>query len=235
MIDEKSILAVIPARGGSKGVPRKNIRMLAGKPLIAWTIAEALQSKYIDRLILSSEDEEIIEVAKQYGCEVPFQRPKEFAADDTPGIEPILHAVQALSKPYDYVLVLQPTSPLRTVGDIDGCIKHCFSHEASCCVSICEAKESPYWMFQLNETSTMSPLIRSNRQYMRRQDLPKTYLLNGALYLADVKQLIQTRSFVTDNTIGYIMPAERSVDIDNERDFQLCAEQLMASLGFQYL
>lgn len=119
---QPKILAIIPARGGSKGVPRKNIRDLAGKPLIAWTIEEAKKSKYITRLILSSEDEEIIEAAKKYGCEVPFVRPIELAQDNTPGIEPVLHAIEKCPG-YDYVLLLQPTSPLRTVEDIDGCIE----------------------------------------------------------------------------------------------------------------
>ncbi len=114
MIAGKTVLAIIPARGGSKGVPRKNIRLLAGKPLIVWTIDEAKKSKYIDRFILSSEDDEIIKIAREYGCEVPFKRPIELAQDDTPGIEPVIHAINTLEDKYDYVVLLQPTSPLRT-------------------------------------------------------------------------------------------------------------------------
>lgn len=141
------ILAIIPARGGSKGVPRKNIRELAGKPLIAWTIEEAKKSKYIDRLILSTEDDEIIEVAKQYGCEVPFKRPIELAQDDTPGIDPVLHAIEQCPG-YDYVVLLQPTSPLRTVDDIDGCIEQLLSSDGTnFCVSVTEPEKSPYWMY----------------------------------------------------------------------------------------
>nr|HPK54819.1 acylneuraminate cytidylyltransferase family protein [Smithellaceae bacterium] len=117
MIQGKTVLAIIPARGGSKGIPRKNITNLAGKPLIAWTIEEAKKSKYIDRLILSSEDNEIIQVAKEWGCEVPFIRPRELAEDDTLGIEPVLHALNTIKKKYDYVVLLQPTSPLRSVDD----------------------------------------------------------------------------------------------------------------------
>lgn len=118
-----TFLAIIPARGGSKGVPRKNIRNLAGKPLIAWTIEEAKKSKYINRVILSSDDNEIIEIAKNYNCEVPFVRPKNIAEDNTPGIDPVLHAIKQCPG-YDYVVLLQPTSPLRTVEDIDGCIRY---------------------------------------------------------------------------------------------------------------
>ena len=134
MIDNKRVLAIIPARGGSKGVPRKNIRNLAGKPLIAWTIKEGKKSKYIDRLILSSEDSEIIEIAKAYGCDVPFVRPEELAKDNTSGVEPVLHAVSKLEG-YDIVVLLQPTSPLRTVTDIDKCIEKCIFEKAYLCLS----------------------------------------------------------------------------------------------------
>ncbi|MEH2097772.1 acylneuraminate cytidylyltransferase family protein, partial [Nostoc sp.] len=121
MIHGKKVLAIIPARGGSKAVPRKNIREIGGKPLIAWTIEEAKKSQYIDRLILSSEDDEIISIAQKWGCEIAFKRPVELAQDDTPGIAPVLHALNQLPI-YDYVVLLQPTSPLRQVIDIDGCI-----------------------------------------------------------------------------------------------------------------
>src|ERR1039458_650454 len=118
MINDKTVLGVVPARGGSKGVPRKNIRMAAGKPLIAWTIEKALKSQYIDRLVLSSEDLEIMEVALRYGCDVPFRRPVELASDDTPGIAPVLHVLEKLPG-YSYVALLQPTSPSRAAEDID--------------------------------------------------------------------------------------------------------------------
>jgi len=117
MIDNNMVLGIISARGGSKGIPRKNIKLLAGKPLIAWTIEEAQKSQYLDRLILSSEDMEIISTAQSWGCEVPFIRPAELARDDTPGIDPVIHALHQLAEQYDYVMLLQPTSPLRTVED----------------------------------------------------------------------------------------------------------------------
>lgn len=127
-----TFLAVIPARGGSKGIPRKNIREIAGKPLIAWSIEEAKKSKYITKLILSSDDKEIIDVAKQYGCEAPFVRPKALAADETPGVDPILHAIEQCPG-YDYVVVLQPTSPLRTVENIDGAIEMLLAKKGFLC------------------------------------------------------------------------------------------------------
>lgn len=221
------ILAIIPARGGSKGVPRKNIRDLAGKPLIAWTIEEAKKSRYIDRLILSSEDDEIIEVAKQCGCEVPFKRPIELAQDETPGIEPVLHAIEQCPG-YDYVVLLQPTSPLRTVEDIDGCIEKLISSGKDFYVSVTESDKSPYWMYTVNQ-SNMKVLIDRNKLITRRQDLPKVYNLNGALYVGKVELLYKKKSFLTEGTQAYIMPRERSYDIDSEMDFKIC-NYLMESL-----
>lgn len=214
------ILAIIPARGGSKGVPRKNIRELAGKPLIAWTIEEAKKSKYIDRLILSSEDDEIIEVAKRYGCEVPFKRPIELAQDDTPGIDPVLHAIEQCPG-YDYVVLLQPTSPLRTVEDIDGCIEKLLHNDADFCVSVTEPEKSPYWMYKL-EDEKIVPLLPRDGIITRRQDLPKCYVLNGAVYVADANVLLKSKSFLTEKTTAYLMGNESSYDIDTLNDFYIC-------------
>ncbi len=214
------ILAIIPARGGSKGIPQKNIKELAGKPLIAWTIEEAKKSKYITRLILSSEDEDIINVAKQYDCEVPFVRPIDLAQDDTPGIVPILHAIQQCPG-YDYVLSLQPTSPLRTVEDIDGCIEFIMLQNAEFCVSVTEPDKSPYWMYTLDDEK-MKPLINQEQLPLRRQDLPSVYALNGAIYVAQVEALIQSKSFLTEKTKAYIMASNKSLDIDTKLDFEIC-------------
>lgn len=226
MIAGKKVLAVIPARGGSKGVPRKNIRMLAGKPLIAWTISVAKESKYIDRLIISSEDEEIIEVARRLGCEAPFVRPIELARDDTPGIEPVLHALRMLPG-YDYVVLLQPTSPLRIAADIDGALEVCISRGAKSTVSVAEPDKSPYWMFKVDSERRMQRLVDDGELITRRQDLPKVFVVNGAVYVADCEWLIQKRSFLTDETLAYEMSRERSLDIDTERDMRLC-ELLLA-------
>lgn len=220
---QPKILAIIPARGGSKGVPRKNIRDLAGKPLIAWTIEEAKKSKYITRLILSSEDKEIIEVAKKYGCEVPFVRPIELAQDNTPGIEPVLHAIEKCPG-YDYVLLLQPTSPLRTVEDIDGCIEFLLNKKLDFCVSVTEAEKSPYWMYKIDNDGQMNLLIEQEELVYRRQDLPPVYMLNGAIYIAKVEKLLEEKSFLTQNTKAFIMCRENSFDIDTELDFLICEQ-----------
>lgn len=222
------ILAIIPARGGSKGVPRKNLRELAGKPLIAWTIEEAKKSRHIERVILSSEDDEIIEVAKQYGCEVPFKRPIELAQDDTPGIEPVLHAIEQCPG-YDYVVLLQPTSPLRTVEDIDGCIEKLLSIGGDFCVSVTEPEKSPYWMYTL-ENDKMVPLLAQDRLITRRQDLTKCYVLNGAVYVAQVKKLVERKSFLVDDTLAYIMKPEHSLDIDTLVDLKICEGLLKSNI-----
>lgn len=221
MINNKKVLAIIPARGGSKGVRRKNIKELAGKPLIAWTIEEAKKSKYIDRLILSSEDLEIINVAKDYNCEAPFVRPKELALDDTPGIDPILHAIEKLPN-YDYIVLLQPTSPLRSANDIDSTIERSFQSDGSPVVTVTESGESPYWMYQFCEGGKMSPLLRKDEIPKRRQETPKSYILNGAVYVSSKERLLKEKSFLHEETIGHIMPRERSLDVDTEIDFKLC-------------
>lgn len=227
MIDDKSVLAIIPARGGSKGVPRKNIRQLAGKPLIAWSIEAAKQSKYIDRLILSSEDEEIIAVAKAWGCEVPFVRPAELAGDDMPGIKPVLHALNTLPGKYDYVVLMQPTSPLRTVRDIDGCIERCVRRAAKACVSVTEPDKSPYWAYVLDAEGRMQPLVDTGKLIFQRQDLPRAYVLNGAVYVASCEWLLKTKTFITAETLAYPMDRVNSVDIDSELDLKL-AEILLS-------
>lgn len=217
MIASKRVLAIIPARGGSKGVPRKNIRKVAGKPLIAWTIEAAKNSRHIDRLVLSSDDAEIIEVARTWECEAPFVRPAELAQDDTPGIDPVLHVLGELPG-YDYVVLLQPTSPLRNAGDIDGGIEMCHGGRAPACVSVVESAQNPYWMYSIDGYRHLLPLMK-DEGFSRRQDLPKFYVLNGAVYVADCRWLAQSRTFLAPETLAYEMPAARSLDIDDEVDF----------------
>lgn len=217
MIGNKKVLAIIPARGGSKGVPRKNIREVAGKPLIAWTILEAKKSRYIDRLIVSTDDLEIADVARLWGGEVPFMRPAQLSQDNTPGIEPVIHALESLPD-YDYVVLLQPTSPLRTSEDIDGCIELCEGKSAGFCVSVTEPDKSPYWMYTIDGLGKMQPLLKEHKDISRRQDLPPVYALNGAVYVADVKSVIKTRSFITEETVPYVMQKENSIDIDTAAD-----------------
>ena len=214
-----SILAIIPARGGSKGIPRKNIKPLASKPLIGWTIEAAKQSSCLDRIIVSTEDEEIASVARNLGADVPFMRPAELAADDTPGIAPVLHAISQLTD-YDWVLLLQPTSPLRSAEDIDGIWQFCQERGALSAVSVCEVEKHPYWMYQFNAAQRLEPFIKGRPDVTRRQDLLSAYALNGALYLAKTDWLLQRQDFIGPETLGYVMPPERSVDLDTPQDWR---------------
>ncbi len=229
MIAGKRVLAVIPARGGSKGVPGKNIRALAGRPLIAWTIAAAKHAPELDRVIISSDDADIIETAKAWGGKAPFTRPAELARDDTPGIAPVLHALDALPETYDYVVLLQPTSPLRTGADISAALKICIDEHAPACVSVSAPHHAPWWMFSLSDSRRLLPLFPKDALPTRRQDMPEVYALNGAVYVAEVEWLRESKSFLTPETAAYVMPPERSLDIDTELDFRI-AEAVVTQL-----
>lgn len=229
MKKDARILGIIPARGGSKGLPRKNIRILAGKPLIAWTIEAALASTVIDRVIVSSEDQEILQTARQWGADVPFVRPAELALDTTPGVAPVVHALETLPEEYDFVVLLQPTSPLRESGDIDAAVRLCREAGAPACVGVVEPDKSPYWMFTRAEDGRLSPLIPHETLPPRRQDLPVTYSVNGAVYVASVPWFLQKKTFFSPETIGYVMPRKRSLDIDDALDFAV-ADMILSGL-----
>ncbi len=212
------ILAIIPARGGSKGIKNKNIIKVNEKPLISWTIEASLNSAYISRTVVSSDDENIISVAKSLGCDTPFKRPKELAQDHTPSIDVVTHALKKL-KNFDYVILLQPTSPLRDSEDIDKAIELMLEKKSKSCASVTLVKKSPYWMYKINEKNLkLTNIIKSDKEYLRRQDLPDVYALNGAIYINEVEELNKTQKLVSDKTIGYIMPHAKSLDIDNLED-----------------
>ena len=220
MYGNKRILGLIPARGGSKGLPGKNIRPLAGKPLLAWTIEAAQQSEFVDRVVLSSDDEAILDCGRRWGADVPFVRPAPLAADDTPGMAVVRHALEQLPG-YDHVVLLQPTSPLRSGKDVDGAIQRLFSANAPACVSVTPAEKSPYWMYFLSGDYRLQPVLPLADRAVNRQSLPDVYVLNGAVYVAEIGWLQQSGSFLSEQTVAYLMPVERSVDIDSERDFAL--------------
>ncbi len=221
------IIAVIPARGGSKGVLKKNIRLLADKPLIHYTIHAAQHSRYIDHVIVSTDDDEITNVALKDGAQV-IKRPPEIAGDDASTIEAVFHVLSQYKgrglEP-KLVVLLQPTSPFRTSFDIDAALDIFLQNDCDSVVSLVETTHPPYWNMVL-EGSYLKPLFNQEYLTKRRQDLPKTYLPNGAIYIASAETLKQTHSFYTPKTKPYIMPAERSLDIDSEFDL-LFAEVLM--------
>lgn len=223
MIAGSSVLAIIAARGGSKGVPGKNILAIGGRPLIQWTIDAARASRHIDRLVLSSDDPAIMAVAAQGGCEVPFQRDATLATDKASSIDVVLDALLRLPG-HDIVVLLQPTSPLRNTADIDAAIELLVSSGAPACVSLREADEHPYWTFRLGLDGTLAryaPIPDGpDGMPLRRQDLPAAWCLNGAVYVARVDWFLRERSFLSAQTLGYAMPAERSLDIDTPADVE---------------
>lgn len=218
------IIAIIPARGGSKGLPGKNIRTLAGKPLIAWTIEAAKKVKSIDRVIVSTEDKKIAKVAGKYGAEVPFMRPAKLARDHSPTLSVLQHAVSWLKTHENYqpdvIVLLQPTSPLRDAGAIQKAITLLQKSKADSIVSLCPAEHSPYWMKVL-KGNKMYPLLKNGKENSRRQDLPPVYRLNGAIYITRNKTLMKQNRILSKDVRAVFMNAESSVDIDTAFDFKI--------------
>ena len=219
------ILAIIPDRGGSKGVPDKNIKPIGNKPLIAWTVGNALKAKGIDRVIVTTDSPEIAQISKNFGAEVPFLRPQEIARDDTPGIVPIIHATQWLIDHEDYladfVVCLQPTSPFRSGEDIDQAIDLAKEKEADSVVSITLLDHNPNWMLYMDGEGRLADFIPGGTSVKSRQEMEPVYELNGAIYLIRTKILLEQKTFFIDNVYGYIMPRERSIDIDTPWDLYL--------------
>jgi N-acylneuraminate cytidylyltransferase len=223
MSEKPTVLALIPARGGSKGLPRKNVLPLGGKPMIGWTIEAALGANCVSRVVLSSDDDEIIETAANFGCDVPFVRPDSLSSDYSSTMDVIMHALDQLPG-FDYVILLQPTSPLRHAQDIDNAFSLMCAQGAPACVSICSVDESPYWMFQLEGQGRLRQVLQLPSGITRRQDLPSVFYLNGAVYIADVKWLRREKNFISSDTVGYVMPRSRSLDIDTSEDFMKASE-----------
>lgn len=222
-------LALIPARGGSKGIPRKNIRPLAGKPLIAWTIEAAMATPGIERVVVTTEDDEIAAVAREWGGDVPFMRPAELASDEAPGIAPVLHAIAELPDDDD-VILLQPTSPLRETAHITGLLEFAREKSATSVVSVREVDDHPSWMFHRGESGSLERYARFD-EAARRQDLSELYTLNGAMYWITRDRLLATEALVAEDTLGFVMDSESSVDIDTMLDWRLAETLLSAREG----
>lgn len=234
MINGKSFIAIIPARGGSKRLPRKNLLEFGGKPLIAWTIEAALHCPFIDEVMVTTDDAEIAAVAKEYGANVPFLRPAELASDNATSFDVTRHAVDfyrtELDKEFDFVVLLQPTSPLRSSNDIERAIELCVQKTADAIISVCEVDHSPLWMNTLPEDCNMVGFLQSELKNKRSQDLATFYRLNGAIYICNVKVLLDKKTFFTEEAIyAYPMTIEHSVDIDTQIDF-LTARAILQNL-----
>lgn len=219
------ILGTICARGGSKGVPGKNIKMLNGKPLIAYTIEQALKWDKLYKLIVSTDDEEIAEVAKQYGAEVPFIRPEELATDSAGKLEVIKHAVKYLEdrgEVFDIVIDMDVTAPLRKIEDLEGALNVLLQKNANNVYTVCEAHKNPYFNMvelDINDTARLSKTCGES-QILSRQVAPKVYDMNASIYIYKKDFLLKTESIHSDNTMIYVMPQERSIDIDTPLDFK---------------
>jgi CMP-N-acetylneuraminic acid synthetase len=226
-VGQPSVLGLINARGGSKGVPRKNVKPLCGKPLIVYSIEAGLGSRIISELVVSTEDEEIANIARKWGAQVPFIRPAHLSVNNVKQMGAVLHAIDFLEKEwgkeYDIVVLLQPTSPLRTSRDIDCAVEKMINTGADSVVSFTEVRQHPYQMYRL-ENERPVKLIDAPRT--RRQEFPAVFMLNGAVYAARRDVIIQKRSFIGDKCVGFVMSQAESVNIDTYLDWEI-AEILM--------
>jgi len=235
MYKDKNIIGLIPARGGSKGLPKKNIRELCGKPLIAWSIEHGLASKYLDRIIVSTDDEAIAYISKKWGAEVPFSRPKELANDEAKTIDVIIHALEYLRGKDclpDYLLLLEPTSPLREVEDIDKCIEILLGNNAAQSIVSVARLESGHPEFNImidEETGFIKKLDGSTKfRVLRRQELQDVFFFEGTIYLSKVSTLYEKRTFYHKATLAYVVPRWKSFEVDEVADL-ICIEALLKS------
>jgi len=220
MYKSKTFLAIIPARGGSKRLPRKNILNLCGKPLIAWSIEAGLNSKYIDKVVVTSDDDEILNISEEFGTEI-IKRPDELASDTATTFDAIKHTIENMKK-YDYIILLQPTTPLRNEKHIDEAIEILESKNADAAISVCEMDHSPLWSNTLDESLSIEGFLKDEVLNKRSQDLEKYYRLNGAIYICKTENLLEEKSFfLKENIFAYVMDRKSSVDIDEEIDFKI--------------
>ena len=219
MFAGKRFLGLIPARGGSVGLPGKHLLDLGGRPVLAWTARAARGSALLDRAVLSTDNDAIADAGREFGLEVPFRRPAHLATARATTGEVVEHALSTLGGDWDAVVVLQPTSPLRTAADIDAAIRIFADSGAPGCVSLTQVRQHPDWMYRLDEHLRVQPYAVGSPPG-RRQDLDPIYALNGAIYVLPTSANFRA-SFVVPGTRGYVMPAERSLDLDTEQDLRI--------------
>lgn len=234
MIDGKRVLGLVTARGGSKGLPGKNVRDLCGKPLIAWTIEAGLHSDAIDDLVLSTDSEEIAEVGQRHGAEVPFRRPAELASDTASSIDVVIHALDWLrgqGRDYDLLVLLEPTSPLREARDIDAALRQMLDHGATAIAGVCRADTvHPAFMFRKALAGRLVPYLTHSADAVRRQEVEPLFYLEGTVYASTVPAVRERRGFYHDDTIGYEVPKWKAPEIDDIVDF-LFVEAIMKHRG----
>ena len=227
------VIGVVPARGGSKGVSRKNIRSLNGKPLLTYTAEAALRATRLDRVILSTDDEEIAAIGRSSGLDVPFMRPQELATDTAPSIEVVRHALNAIAETgeiYDAVCLLQPTNPLRRPQDIDNCIDLLESSGATSVVSVLAVptEYNPHWVYWKNGSDRLVLADGGNEPIPRRQELPRAYHRDGTVYVTLCSTVLNENSLYGGSTAGYEMDPAFSANIDTEADWQAVERRMNA-------
>lgn len=224
------MIAIIPARGGSKELPGKNIKIINGKPLIAWTIETALSSNYIKDIIISTDDKKIASIAESYGGKVPFLRPSELAQDNSKAIDNYICTLEKLHDDFNFVedefIVLHPTSPLRLTDDIDSAIELFYKKRAESVISVTKLKHPIQWMVRINKNKTLYSFFDKDLLEKNRQEFSKVYIPNGAIYILKYSLIKEKHTYYSARTYAYIMPPERSIDIDNSLDFEI-AELLL--------
>lgn len=237
MISQKSVLAIIPARGGSKGLPGKNIKKLCGKPLVAWPIHAAKSSLYVDKIIVSTDDPQIADIARREGAEVPFLRPEKLAADDSTTISVIVHAINFLSElgeTFEYCILLEPTSPLTESYDIDNAFEllESMRTKADSIVGVSEVIAThPVFDVTINQEGLITPYVGEDFSgAVRRQDIEKLYFFEGSLYISDVKTLLERQTFYHSRTLPYIVPKWKAFEVDDMVDL-ICIEAIMKNIA----
>lgn len=234
MIEGHKVLALVPARRGSKGLPMKNIRPLGGKPLLAWPIAAARQSRYVDRVVISTEDPEFADIAREAGADAPFLRPAELASDTAPSFGFIQHAIQALAdagEHYEYLVLLEPTSPLTEASDVDTALESLHGQRAlaDAVVGVTAlVSEHPAFAVRIRQEGLMEPYsAKTFGQMPRRQDIEPLYSLDGSLYISSTEALLREQGFCHARTLPYVTPHWKSLEVDDLVDF-ICIEALLA-------
>ncbi len=237
MYKGKTFLAIIPARVGSKGLPGKNIKKLCGKPLIVWSIEAGLKSKYLDEVVTSTDCQDIADISKQNGASAPFLRPGCLAGDMSTSFDAIKHAIDyyknKLNKKFDYIVLLEPTSPLRESSDIDLAIENLMNSNADSIVGVGKTEDqNPAFLVSKDDKDYISGYENKDMKALRRQDINDVYFFEGSVYISKVDTLLDKKTFYHQNTIGYEVPKYKSLEIDDMDDF-IMVEAIMKYKGYK--
>ena len=237
MYKDKTFLAIIPARAGSKGLPGKNIKELCGKPLIAWSIEAGFKSKYLDEVMVTTDSQEIADIAKSYGANIPFLRPDYLASDTATSFDAVKHTIEfyknELNKEFDYIVLLEPTSPLREDDDIDNAIEQLFNSNADSIVGICKTEDqNPAFLIKKDDNGYIYGYENKDMKVLRRQDISDVYFFEGTIYISKTDILLDKQTFYHGKTIGYEVPKYKSLEVDDMDDF-IMVEAIMKYKGYK--